>query len=161
MGRPDIRRSKHAPLRIEPERGQVSEYSLEAPNKESRDVLHEDERGSNLANDPSVLAPEPGVLPVDPGPLPGVADVGAGKTPRDEIHSATPRAALEGRNVRPDRRRIQPPFFHASRQYRGGISLPLDETDRAMSAADSSKSSGDAEFESGAAGEESEATDGR
>jgi hypothetical protein len=34
------------PLRIKPERGQVSENSLKAPSKQSCDVLHEDVAGS-------------------------------------------------------------------------------------------------------------------
>ena len=43
------------PLRVIPERGQVSENSSEPPSKESCDVLHEDVPGSKLANETGVL----------------------------------------------------------------------------------------------------------
>jgi hypothetical protein len=46
----------------------------------------------------------------------------------DEIHNATPRAAVEGFNVSPDRCRIQPPFLHARNKDCGGIGFDLDMT---------------------------------
>lgn len=46
----------------------------------------------------------------------------------DEIHSATPRVAIEGSHIRPNRRWIQPPFFHARSQELEARSFPLHET---------------------------------
>jgi hypothetical protein len=45
------------PLRIIPERGQVSENVSKPPKKECCDVLHDDEAGSYLANKSGVIAP--------------------------------------------------------------------------------------------------------
>jgi hypothetical protein len=96
VGRPDLGRGEHAPFRIEPERGQVSEDNVESSNSESRHVLHEDEARSHVANDTSEVTPEAGVLALDAGSLARVADVGAREAASDEIHDATPRAAVEG-----------------------------------------------------------------
>lgn len=46
----------------------------------------------------------------------------------DDIHAATPLAAIEGANIRPDRRRIQGFIFHARSKDAGGIGFPLDIT---------------------------------
>jgi hypothetical protein len=46
------------PDRIEPERGQVSENGSHPETKQAWDVLHDDEVGSNLANEAPVFAPE-------------------------------------------------------------------------------------------------------
>jgi hypothetical protein len=54
----DVACAQHAPARIEPQRGQVSEYSVETSNSESWAVLHERTRWSYLANDASELRPE-------------------------------------------------------------------------------------------------------
>lgn len=45
------------PLRVIPERGQVSENFAVPSTKQSCDVLHDDEARSNVANDSSELDP--------------------------------------------------------------------------------------------------------
>ena len=130
MGSSGIVRAQTAPLRIEPQRGQVPEDAVEPSSSESCDVLHEDEAGSYLAHDASKVRPEAGPLPVDALALPGVADVLAGESASDEIHDSTPRAAVEGDDIRPDRARSQATRFHLADQSRGGESVPLHETDR-------------------------------
>lgn len=68
-----------------------------------------------LANDPRQLGPDP--------PLVLGAEVLAGDAVRltrearsEEIHDATPRFAVEGVSVTPDRRRIHVARFHTRRQ---------------------------------------------
>jgi hypothetical protein len=73
------------PLRIKPERGQVSENSVKPPSKECCDVLHDDEAGSKLANQTGVFTPETRALAVNSGARPGDADVLAGEAPADGI----------------------------------------------------------------------------
>jgi hypothetical protein len=59
MGGADIGRGTHAPFRIVPERGQVSENDSKlSPKKEAWDVFHEDETGSHFTQDSGVLSPE-------------------------------------------------------------------------------------------------------
>jgi hypothetical protein len=69
------RSRKAVPLRVIPERGQVSENALKAPSKQSCDVLHEHVARSKLANHTGVLAPKTRARPVDPGAPAGDADV--------------------------------------------------------------------------------------
>ena len=150
------------PLRIEPQGGQVSENGVEASNSESADVFHEDESRSYLANEASVFAPEsrPEAV-VEPGALAGVADVLTRETASNEIHDATPRSAVEGGNVVPDRRRIQPAFRHARDQDRSRIDFPLHETDGTGGTSEAGEESPDAELEAGGSGEEGETVEGR
>jgi hypothetical protein len=131
MGSSGIVRAQTAPFRIEPHRGQVPEHAVESSSSESCDVLHEDEAGSYLAHDASEVRPQAGPLPVNALALPGVADVLTGEAASDEIHDATPRAAVEGGDIRPHRARSQATLFHLAYQRRGGESVPLHETDRA------------------------------
>lgn len=149
MGRADVARSMHVPLRIEPERGQVAEHAVESSSSESCAVLHEDVARSYLANDPSELLPETRALAVDPCALACGRDVLTGKTSHDEIHVASPGHSVEGADVGPNRRRIQATRFHASRQNRDGVSVPLHVTDRAST----SNSSSDGQVEPSVTGE--------
>ena len=152
--RSNVGRSEHAPFRIEPHAGQVPENDVNASNKQGPNVLHEDEPGSHLANDPRVLTPQPGARPVDDsGAAPGAADVLAGESANDEIHASAPRATIEGADVRPDRRLIQPTVRHARDQYRRSVSLPLHVTDRS-----SDSSVPESKVEPSDAGEETDGT---
>jgi hypothetical protein len=58
MRRADVLRTYAVPLRVIPERGQVSEHSTEPSAPDRGDVLHEDVVGSKLPNDPSELGPK-------------------------------------------------------------------------------------------------------
>lgn len=77
------------PLRIVPERGQVTEHFGEVPSAarrhEPRHVLHEDEARSKQINDPSILAPERRALAAESCSLSGEGYVLAGESPADHI----------------------------------------------------------------------------
>jgi hypothetical protein len=124
----DLVRSQHKPLRIEPERGQISEDDVEASNNESCDVLHEDVLRSNLANDASEVSPESAALALDADPVPGVADVLTREAASDAINEAAPRSAVEGGNVVPDRSLLQGRVFHPGHDDCRGEGFPLDVT---------------------------------
>jgi hypothetical protein len=87
---------------------------------------------------------------------PGHAERLARVAASDDIHSATPRSAVEGSQVTPDRRRSHGFFFHASRQDRGGEGFPLDVTDDASRSAENKLNP---EVESADAGTETEDVD--
>jgi hypothetical protein len=76
----------------------------------------------------------------------------------DAIHDSTPRAAVEGSEVRPDRCRIQGFLFHASSQDRGGERFPLNVADCASRSACCEVKS---EVESAVPGTEGQHVDGR
>jgi hypothetical protein len=91
----DVRRSnvgssQHSPPAVIPERGQITEHSSEPPSKDCWAVLHEDEAGSNLANDARHVAPEAGPVSVNAGAGPGDADVLAWESSRHHVNTASP-----------------------------------------------------------------------
>lgn len=66
-----------------------------------------------------------------PEPRPGDAERLARVAANDEIHKATPRAAVEGSQIRPNRRRVQLAFVHSRSQDFTGVGFDLDSDDRA------------------------------
>lgn len=137
---PDIGRSKHTPFRIEPKIGQVTEDDAEpASADEGRHVFQPDEAGIHFANAVSDVGPDPPLV------VHALAFAGCGpgltrEARNDAIHESTPASAVEGDNVVPDRRRIQPPVCHARHQYSGGIGFPLNVQDGAVGGEDKPQS---------------------
>ena len=128
--RPNLARGETEPFRIEPERGKVSKDSGEPKAKMAGHVLEKGNRGSGLSQDSGNVGPEvPGV--VCPAPLPGDAERLAGVARNDCIHEATPRAAVEAVQIRPDRRRIQLPGFSLRSQEFAAEGFPLHVADDA------------------------------
>jgi len=92
------------------------------------DVLEEDELGPGLVDDPVDDRPEvPGV--VGSAALPGHGE-GLARIPGSEpTNSATIRSAVEGTQIRPNRRRSQPTFVHLLRQDFAGKGFDLHMSD--------------------------------
>jgi len=120
----DLGRAEAAPLRIEPHLGQLSENLGKSESNMPRHVFHDDEAGSHLANDPGDVGPEVSGI-VCPSPPSGNGERLAWIACRDEIHDATPRAAVECCEVIPDRSRVQGAFLHSRHKDAGGVSVPL------------------------------------
>jgi hypothetical protein len=123
--RSDIGRAEHTPFRIEPERGKVGKNVGEPKRNVACDVLEEPERGTGLVEDSCDVRPEVALV--------GVAEPSACDAERlarvaacDEIHRATPRAAIEGCEIVPDRRAIQRRVFHPGHEDGRGEGFPLD-----------------------------------
>jgi hypothetical protein len=110
------------------------------------DVLEGDDPGLESLDEACDVGPEVALVLVGSllaGDGEGLARVAAS----DAVHEASPRASVEGSEVTPDRRCVQPPFFHAADQYAGRIGFPLDVTDRARIEACSGESVVQAEVE--------------
>lgn len=107
----------------------------------SGDVFAEDPARSNNCNCPRKLRPEMSAFfVVRSATLARDAEGLAGITAREDRHAISKRVRHEGRNIRPDRSRIEPPFFHSLDQYARDIRLDLDKNDRANSRQNSSQS---------------------
>lgn len=123
-----------APLRIEPHRGQVADDFLErlavVDGEESGDVLKEYDGGRTIVDRTTYLGPEPSFVSRSQT-LTGHARALAREARNEEIHESTEASTVEGGEVRPDRSRIQPPFFHARCQNGGGCDFALHVADRA------------------------------
>ena len=61
-------------------------------------------------------------------------------TRSDEIHDSTPRAAVEGREIVPDRSAIQGLVFHPRHEICRRVCFPLDVTDSSNVGHDESQS---------------------
>ena len=123
----DSGRTEHVPFRIEPERGQVSENVSESGRKEPWDVLQEHAAGPHVANGAGHVRPEPSDIILGES-LAGDADGLTRESRNDAIHDATPRAAVEGCEIVPDRRAIHGLVFHPRHENGRGESVPLNET---------------------------------
>jgi hypothetical protein len=103
----ELRKWKHSPLRIKPERGKVSKYSTHwFVSKETWNVLNEYVSGSNLPNDTSVVRPQPASFAVDSCLLSSTAKILAREAACDEVDPLQSISADCGnvsvsRNIRP------------------------------------------------------------
>ena len=83
------------PFRNEPARGKVRENAAEPVSHESSDVLEEKSSRCGFVKDAEHVGPEPSRV-LEAASLSGDAERLAWDTSSDEIHSAAPRAAVEG-----------------------------------------------------------------
>lgn len=148
-----IRRAKHAPLRIEPEAGQVCEYGTKDATtpraEEAADVFKKTPCGFNLAKALDDVGPNP--------PLVGDASAFASEAVRlaresrnDAMNDAAPRCAVKGGDICPDRCRMKVARFHAARKDFNRVRFPFHVKYRSSAR----NRHGDAEIEAAAAGAE-------
>jgi hypothetical protein len=128
----DRSRAEQIPLRIVPEAGQSTEDGPESVSNKSRDVLENDPSGLNLPKASLDVGPEPALV-LEATLAAGDAERLTGEARRDEIHDSTPRAAVEGREIVPDRSSSQGRFFHPRHESGRGVGFPLDVTDSTIS----------------------------
>lgn len=133
MRRADVARSEHAPLRIEPCLGQLSENGPEVPvSKETWHVLQEREARSYSANDPNRLGPEVPLV-VSSELLSGRAERLAGKSAGDDIDAASPRRAVERADVIVDLEGGEDPVSLSGEEHGAAVGVLLDGADRSPS----------------------------
>ena len=108
----NVGRSKQIPFRIEPERGKVGKDTGEPKAKVPGNIFKEKPCRSTLVDNAGNVGPQMSLI-VGSALPPGLGEWLTGVTANDAIHSATPRASVKGREVRPDRGTIQPSVVHA------------------------------------------------
>ena len=124
---------------------------LQPDTRVARHVLTEENRGSNFEEHPQDVGPKvAGIF----GTLltPSLAERLTRIACSNDIHESTPRAAIEGRHVVPDRSRIQDLVFHPRHEDRCGVGLPLDVTNSSIRGENQRK----ADLESGNSGTKSQ-----
>ncbi len=129
MGCAEVCRSEHVPFCIEPERGQVAENASEPPSSEHWGVFHEDEGGSNIANDASEFNPETGAGAAEPGSSSSGADVLAGEAPRHHVNTASPRSSVKGAHIIPDGKRREASVVLTCDENACGVGVEFDGAD--------------------------------
>jgi hypothetical protein len=132
MGRADFRRREEARRKAVAHADQSSGDFGEAEAEMMGDVLEEHEVRFDLADDPGDMGPE--MTRVVRAPALACDGERLARIARsDDVHRAAPRAAVEGSNVVPDRRRIQGRVFHPRHEDGRGVGVPLDVTHNAIS----------------------------
>jgi hypothetical protein len=126
--------------------GEGGEYAV---LRNSRDVLEETIGGAGFLEDAEGFAPEPAFISFSRSPA-GLTDGLAGGSTNDPIHRATPRPAIEGSGITPQRSRSQAALLHSLDQLAGDKRFPLDHADRASAG----QGQPDAGVESAETGEE-------
>jgi hypothetical protein len=131
--RANIGRAQHPPPTVIPERGQITKDSPKSANNECWTVLHSHASGSNLANDSCHFRPQARSSAIDARALSGNADVLAGKPARYHVNNSSPRSAVKGANVIPNRERRETAVILSGEQYACGVGVALDGADSSPS----------------------------
>ena len=127
----NIGSGKHSPCRIKPQFGQVSENSTKPPKSESWAVLHKCESRSYLANDAGHFSPQSALVSVKTFAVGSAirANVLARESARHHVNSASPRSAVKGSHVIPDREGRKASVVLAGQKNIAGVWVKLDGAD--------------------------------
>lgn len=151
MGRADFRRREESRRKAVAHADQISGDLGKSEAEMMGDVLQEHERRLALADDAGDVGPEMARV-LGATPPSGDRERLARITRKHDVHRATPKAAIEGGKIVPERSRIQGRVFHPGHEDGRGIGFPLDVTHSAISGL----GDGEAEVEPAGAGTERE-----
>jgi len=126
----DLGRAKYSARNAVTQLLQCRHEYAELPVGVPRDVLAEDTMRPASSDDVNDAIEQPAIV-VWPEAIARVAVRLAGIARHDAIHCATPCSCVESGKVRPDRRRMEPPVFHARDQDAGCRGFPLHVADAA------------------------------
>jgi len=152
VGRTDFRRREEACRKAVAHADQSAGDFGEAEAEMMGDVLEEDEGRLDLADDAGDMRPEVARVVRTPA-LARDREWLARIARSDDIHRATPRAAVEGGNVVPDNSLIQGRVFHPRHESGCGEGFPFDMAHSTISG----ECDGEPEIEPARAGAEGEA----
>jgi hypothetical protein len=105
--------------------GKVSDDQSQSSSSKPRDFLQEDVLGSDLPHNSIEVIPDPALV-LDALALAGRGPGLARDAHRDDLNEATPRSAVEGGNVIPNRRLSHVAALHARDQDGGRKGFDLD-----------------------------------
>jgi hypothetical protein len=127
----DFSRREHARSNAVAQAFKASGDLRESHVKMADDVLAEHPLRSDLADDPGDVRPEVPRVRFAKS-LAGEAERLARVARSEDIHAATPRAAVEGAHVRPERRLVQGFVFHPGHESGRSMCVPLDEANSSV-----------------------------
>lgn len=135
-----VGRGKSDPFRVPPAVGQLSHdagggalferafgfvHSGGGGSSDGADVLQNKPARTASVGNVEDVEEQPAALAIQPGALAGDADVLARESCNEQIHASAPRCAVEGEQVRPDRRLINGSRLHKAYKLRGCRGFPL------------------------------------
>ena len=142
-----VGRGKSDPFRVPPAIGQFSHdsggraleelafgfvHSGGGGSSDGADVLQKESLRVAIVSEVKDFKEEPGALSIKTSPFAGDADVLARESRNEQIHASTPRCAVKGEQVRPDRRRIKGSRFHKAGKLCGSRGFPLHVANGSM-----------------------------
>jgi len=146
-------RSEQACLCAEAHSGKFVEDVGKSQIDMAFDVFAEDPFGLDFSDDAGDIGPEmPGI--VDAPSFAGTAERLAGIAGRDDMNAATPRLAVKGFEIVPNKRCAQGRVFHPRHESGRSVSFPLDISHSPISGLGDMQS----EVEAGVAGTERDST---
>ncbi|EXL08993.1 hypothetical protein BG36_02320 [Aquamicrobium defluvii] len=152
VGRADFRRSEEACRKLVAHADQTAGDFGEAEAEMMGDILEEHEGRLDLTDDAGDMRPEVARIVGAPA-LASNGERLARIACSDDVHRATPRAAVETGNVVPDRCLIQGRVFHPRHENGCGVGFPFDMAHSTISG----DGDGEPEVEPARAGAEGEA----
>ena len=135
-----VGRGKSDPFRVPPAVGQFSHdagggalferafgfvHSGGGGSSDGADVLQKEPARTAIVGEVEDVEEQAGAMAIKAGAAAGNADVLAREARNDAIHKSAPSCAIEGEQVRPDRRRIKGSRFHKAGKLRGCSGFPL------------------------------------
>ena len=142
-----VGRRKSDPFRVPPAVGQFSHdagggalferafgfvHSGGGGSSDGADVLQKEAMRTAIVGDFDDVEEQAGAMAIKAGAAAGNADVLAREARNEEIHASAPRCAVEGEQVRPDRRLIKGSRFHKAGKLRGCRGFPLHVANGSM-----------------------------
>jgi hypothetical protein len=118
-------RREHTPLRIEPEEGKVTQNSSKTSSNNPWDVFQHDESRSHLSDNPADVGPYPSIV-VSTELLTGDAERLAREARSDDVNASTPRCAVKGAHIVPDRSVIQLRRRHPRHENGRRVAIPFN-----------------------------------
>lgn len=152
VGRADLRRREEACRKFVAHADHSCGDFGEAEAEMMGDIFEEDEGRLDLADDAGDMRPEVARVIRTPA-LARDGERLARIARSDDVHRATPRAAVEGGNIVPDNSLIQGRVFHPRHESGCGVGLPFDMAHSTISG----DGDGEPEIEPARAGAEGEA----
>jgi hypothetical protein len=121
----DFRRAEYSCFNAVTHSPKVFAYIAESDVEVVWHILEEAKSWRHLSDNPGDVWPEVPRI-VGSAALPGDGERLARVPPRDTIHNSTPRVAVKGLNVIPDRCRTQGLVCHPRHESGRGVSFPFD-----------------------------------
>ena len=125
MGCSNCTRREHTPLRIEPEEGNVTQNSSKTCSNNPWDVLQDEVARSHFSDNPTDVGPDPSLV-VSTELLTGHAERLAREARSDDVNASTPRCAVKGADIVPDRSVIQPRLRHPRHENGRRVAIPFN-----------------------------------
>jgi hypothetical protein len=136
---PGVGSTQHTPPSIKPQRGKVTQNSVESSKSKHWRVLNECVEGSYFAKYSGKLAPQSAALSIKSRSVAGCANVLAGEPSAHNVNESAPGLAVECPHIVPDGEPWQDSVALSLQQDLAAVRFNLDSTNCGMSEKDAAE----------------------